>query len=230
MVRVVMRYEVVEAFVSTSGQGGVHRAVCRSTGAAVALKQIEPGALGEARIEELHDAIVARRHPGLSHQVEVFRAPALDRPDGPDVLYVVSVWVEGVTLDRRAADARLSEIVDWIRQAAEALDFLHADLTPACPLLHRDVKPTNIVVTPDGAAVLIDPGLARRGPASVTGTPYGTPGFIPPERDADPTAGSPAGDRWQLAPTLVAALLGEAAPPHRRRCCAAAGAGPPGER
>jgi hypothetical protein len=100
-------------------------------------------------------------------------------------------------------------LVDRIRQVAEALDLLHADLDPDGPLLHRDVKPSNIVVTPDGRAVLIDPGLARLGPSLVTGSPYGTPGYVPPECVADPTAGSPAADRWQLAATLVAALVGE---------------------
>jgi hypothetical protein len=222
------RYELIERVESSSGQGGVHRAVLRSelvdsgrgtvaAGTIVSLKQIDPGALGGHRIEELHEAVAARRHPGLGRQLEVFRAPPVDddvdRPGGGDVLCVTAVWVDGTTLSRRAPDASVHEIVDWTRQIAEALDFLHADVDRHGPLLHRDIKPSNIVVTPDGRAVLIDPGLARTGPSAVTGSQYGTPGFIPPECEGDPTAGSPAGDRWQLAATLVAALVGR--PPRR---------------
>jgi serine/threonine protein kinase len=103
--------------------------------------------------------------------------------------------------------------LEWNSQVGAGLDYLHADLGESPPVLHRDVKPSNIIVTPADAAVLIDPGLARLVDAHVTGTPYGSPGFIPPECDRDPGTASPASDRWQLGATLVAALLGE--PPAR---------------
>lgn len=228
------RYELVERFVSRSGQGSVHQAILRSElrtaqfellrpGIVVSLKQVATGGLGEARLEELHEAVARRRHPALGHQLEVFRGPFIsDDAETADladqnVLNVVAVWVEGRTLAVRAGEASMEEVLDWIRQIAEALDFLHADLFGDGSLLHRDIKPSNVVVTPDGKAVLIDPGLARIGPGTATGTPYGTPGFIPPECDADRTASSPAADRWQLAATLVAALLGK--PPRRVGDC-----------
>jgi len=182
------------------GQGQVVRTVDES-GAPVARKRVLHGALGADRLEEHHGALTRRRHPALVRQ------RAVERRD--DAVYVTSEWIEGETLAAWAPGASVDALVDRFRQVAEGLDVLHADLDPDGPLLHRDVKPSNIMVTPDGRAVLIDPGMARLGPSLVTGSPYGTPGFVPPECVADPTAGSPAADRWQLAATLVAALVGE---------------------
>lgn len=190
--RVGSRYE--------GGQGQVERVVDAS-GLTVARKRVPHGALGSDRLEEHHEALTRRRHPALVRQRAVERCE--------DAVYVTSDWIDGETLAAWAPGASVDALVDRVRQVAEALDVLHADLDPDGPLLHRDVKPSNIVVTSDGRAVLIDPGLARLGPSLVTGSPYGTPGYVPPECVADPTAGSPAADRWQLAATLVAALLGE---------------------
>lgn len=195
-------YEVIERVTAASGQGPVYRAV-DADGQVVSLKVLERWALGAHRVEEVHAALVRRRHQALGRQIDVFRTP------GDDRLHVVAVWVDGDTLAARAPGAPVADVLRWARQVAEALDHLHADLAPDGPLLHRDIKPSNIVVTPAGDAVLIDPGLARVGPSLATGSPYGTPGFVPPECVADHTAGSPAADRWQLAATVVAALLDE---------------------
>lgn len=195
-------YELIERVTAASGQGAVYRAADPG-GRVVSLKVLEPWAVGAHRVEEVHAALARRRHPALGRQIDVFRHP------GDDRVHVVAAWVEGETLASRAPGAALADVLRWTRQVAEALDYLHADLDPDGGLLHRDVKPSNIVVTPAGDAVLIDPGLARVGPSLATGSPYGTPGFVPPECVADATAGSPAADGWQLAATLVAALLDE---------------------
>jgi hypothetical protein len=192
--------EAADADGYEGGQGQVVRVV-NASGTAVARKRVLHGALGSDRLEELHGALTRRRHPSLVRQ------RAVERCD--DAVYVTSDWVDGETLAAWAPEASVDGLVDRVRQVAEALDVLHADLDPDGPLLHRDVKPSNVVVTPDGRAVLIDPGLARLGPSLATGSPYGTPGYVPPECIADPTAGSPAADRWQLAATLVAALVGQ---------------------
>jgi serine/threonine protein kinase len=217
-------YEVVELLKTGGGQGHVFRAVLRSdrigsrlVDAEVALKQLSTGAVGADRSEELNNIMRTRRHPQLARHLEVFRGPA-PRPagepfDDADLLYVVSVWVPGTPLITIAASATLDQLITWNRQIGEALDYLHAEVHDEGPVVHRDVKPANIIITPSSNAVLIDPGLARLTVAEATGTPWGSPGYIPPET-LDPTAGGPASDRWQLAATLVAALLGE--PPGTR--------------
>lgn len=236
-------YEVTELVTASGGQGHLFRAVLHGDrlgaaleGANVALKQYRSDAVGVERFEELSSIVGARRHPHFVRLVETFRGPAphlpADAPDGGDAVdavdedepdddhyYVASVWVPGVPLDEAVAagDVGLGEILAWIRQVGEALDFLHADVHDDGAVVHRDVKPANIIVTPGGGAVLIDPGIARVAAAGATGTPWGSPGYLPPETvdlSDGGSAGGPASDRWQLAATLVAALLGE--PPGTR--------------
>ena len=78
-------------------------------------------------------------------------------------------------------------------------------------MLHRDVKPGNIVFDGDGQAHLIDFGIARRtGDATLTATGFvlGTPDFLPPEVAAGGRA-TPSADSWQLAATIGFALCGQ---------------------
>lgn len=217
-------YEVVELLTSSGGQGYLFRARLTTErfgtdllDSEVALKQLITGAVGAERVEELAEVIRGRRHPGLAHQLEVFRGPAPvaagDETGEVDLLYVATLWVPGRTLAARVAEASLDDLLCWVLQVGHALDYLHADLHDRGRVLHRDVKPSNIVVTDEGQAVLIDPGVARLLPADATGSPYGSAGFRPPETEMDPGAGEAASDRWQLGTTLVAALLGAAPSP-----------------
>jgi len=223
-------YEVVELVTTEGGQGHLFRARLRSArlgealeGAEVSLKQFRTGAVGADRVREVADVVGARRHPHLGRQIETFHGPAPSQmadddgatDDDADLLYVASVWVPGEPLDLAATreGVTVPQVLTWVRQVGSALDYIHAEVHDEGALVHRDVKPTNVIVTPAGNAVLIDPGLARVAAAGATGTPWGSPGYLPPET-VDPAAGSPASDRWQLAATLVAVLLG--APPASR--------------
>ncbi len=221
-------YEVVELLASSGGQGYLFAARLTSDrfgpellGADVALKQLITGAVGADRVEELAEVIRGRRHPSLAHQLEVFRGPAPAvagvEAGEADLLYVATLWVPGQTLAARAAGAPIDDLLRWVSHVGHALDYLHAELHDGGPVLHRDVKPSNIIVTDDGRAVLIDPGVARVLPADATGSPYGSAGFRPPETEGDPSAGGAASDRWQLGTTLVAALLGAPPSPHEDR-------------
>jgi serine/threonine protein kinase len=95
----------------------------------------------------------------------------------------------------------------WMTMAS-ALSAAHSK-----GVLHRDVKPANVIIDPDGNPHLIDFGIARsRGDSTLTATGMmvGTPDFLAPETAAGASA-TPASDAWQLAATVSFALSG--APP-----------------
>src|SRR6266700_4189853 len=92
------------------------------------------------------------------------------------------------------------------RSLREALGSAHA-----AGVVHRDVKPGNILVTPDGRVVLTDFGIATlHGDPGLTqaGMVMGTPGFTAPERIRGEPA-TPASDLWSLGATLYAAVEGQ---------------------
>jgi serine/threonine protein kinase len=104
---------------------------------------------------------------------------------------------QGVLSDLQAA--RL-----WLTMAG-ALTAAHAK-----GVLHRDVKPANVIVDPEGMPHLIDFGIARsKGDQTLTaaGMMVGTPDFLAPET-ATGVAATPASDAWQLAATVSFALSG----------------------
>jgi hypothetical protein len=123
--------------------------------------------------------------------------------------YVVMEYVPGESLAQRIRRAsRLSpdEAARWIGQVAAALEAAHAR-----GVVHRDVKPANILITPDGSAKLADFGIARSVQdvsQTTTGVTVGTPGYLAPEvaRGSDP---APASDVWSLGATLYATVEGK---------------------
>ncbi|NDU75236.1 protein kinase [Actinomadura sp. DSM 109109] len=172
----------------------------------VALKAInlEPGRPGEAhplvaRAMREAQALARVRHPSVVEIYDLF----VD--DG--VPWLVMELVEGRTLADRVAEGPLPE-----REAAgiglQALDGL--DAVHRAGVLHRDVKPANILLAADGRVLLADFGIARlTGAASltVTNTVLGTLEFMAPEQIAGGEA-TAASDLWALGVSLFCALEG----------------------
>src|SRR5262245_22050668 len=174
----------------------------------VAIKQIvlpPMASVAEARAgyqRTLREARTAARlnHPGV---VKVF-----DVVEEDDMPWIVMELIRARPLDQVIAeDGPLPP-----KQAAQlGLSLLDA-LSNAhkAGVLHRDVKPSNVLISPEGKAILTDFGIAtvQGDPAMTqTGMVVGTPGFSPPERvrGADATAAS---DLWSLGATLYAAVEG----------------------
>ena len=101
---------------------------------------------------------------------------------GEQMRCVLREYVPGETLSQLAKDQAFTE-EEVIRIGLQLCDQLHAlhGMTP--PVIHRDIKPQNVVLRPDGTAVLIDFGIARVRTENGTDTvAFGTKGFAPPEQ------------------------------------------------
>jgi serine/threonine protein kinase len=195
-------YEIQFAL-GIGGMGEVYRAHDSRLRRDVAIKVL-PAAFGNdperlARLEQEARTLSALNHPNILAIYDIG-----EREGSP---FLVTELVEGKTLRQalEPAGTRLSvrRAVDCALQVAQALAAAHAR-----GVLHRDVKPDNIVITADGHAKVLDFGLARlvafepitaiaatRG-ATEIGTVLGTIGYMPPEVTADPSGGFVVG-RWQ---------------------------------
>ncbi len=165
------------------GMGVVYEAVQQPLGRRVALKVIRPERVGsaeaQARFWREVETIAALRHPGI---VTVFGGG-----EDQGTCYFAMELIEGRGLDeildeaaRREAAPDDERILRWTLEVAEGLVHAHA-----CGVIHRDVKPSNIRVTADERAMLLDFGVARhlaRVSLTVTGEFRGTPQYASPEQ------------------------------------------------
>ena len=200
------RYEPLEV-VGAGGQSTVLRALDHQRGRLVGLK-VRPRGSPEDEGSLLSEASILlglEPHPLLCRVLEDFFAG--------DRYFLVMDWVEGTTLAHLLAEAgggglRLPEVVHYLSQVAEALDHLHRHRPP---VVHGDVKPANVIVTPDAKAVLVDFGISHRQSAEDPASPRfalaGTAGYAAPEV-ASGHAPSPAADVFSLAATAFALLTG----------------------
>ncbi len=186
--------------------GAVWRARDRRTGQEVALK-LAHVTLDEVRRERfLREGRIAAglSHPGLVAIRDVGEVAA-GQP-GAGVPYVAYELVEGArTLDVALAGAPLRRRVELVRDAARALGAAHAR-----GVVHRDVKPQNILVDGQGRVRVADFGLALAADLerlTRTGAMVGTPAYMAPEQArSDREAVGPATDVWALGVILYLAL------------------------
>ncbi len=187
------RYRVT----STLGRGGsattflAHDLTWNTPVALKLLRASSPALLQTLRAE--FDVLRGSSHPHLSRVHDFGYLPTT----ASDVLcFYTSDPIEGVTLDRAAKKSTWPELRPAIVDVLHALRWLHA-----LGLRHGDVKPANVVVGPDGRAVLIDLGCARPLRGQPLADVSGTPAFMAPEllagRPADCTA-----DLFALGKTL----------------------------
>ncbi|PRX49995.1 serine/threonine protein kinase [Prauserella shujinwangii] len=183
------------------GFGTVWEAVDTQLGRTVALKIAHaPDRDTEQRMQREGRALAALSHP---HCVRVY-----DLVEEPDGLALVMEYLHGQSL-ATAVDTggTLDDVAAgrlWATMAS-ALSAAHDK-----GVLHRDVKPSNVIVDPAGMPHLIDFGIARsKGDSTLTATGMmiGTPDFVAPETAGGAPA-SPASDAWQLAATVSYALSG----------------------
>ncbi|SNR32874.1 Serine/threonine protein kinase [Haloechinothrix alba] len=184
------------------GFGTVWQAQDSQLGRTVALKIAHnPDHETVERMQREARALAAVDHPSC---VRVY-----DLAEEHDGLALVMEYLDGSPLsfsvdeDGPVDDVRAARLWSTLAAALLAAHDKH--------VLHRDVKPSNVIVDPSGSPHLIDFGIARsKGDASMTATGMmiGTPDYTAPEVAAGEPA-SPASDAWQLAATVSYALTGK---------------------
>jgi serine/threonine protein kinase len=214
---VLGRYRLL-SLIATGGMGEVHRAEDVRLGRVVALKRLPASSLAhrDSRRRMISEArATARlRHP---HVVTVY-----DAYDDDGNITLAMELVEGPSLRDRITEGPLSvdAVLRLIAEVASALDAAHA-----IDLVHRDVKPENVLFGRDGAAVLCDfgivkelaPGDGGEAPSARTtgGRAFetdvdavpGTPPYVSPERIRTGRT-TPAADQFSLAVVAFEALTG----------------------
>ena len=152
-----------------------------------------------------------RRRSSHPHVAAVLDYGELPRPDGHDASpqpFLVMERVQGQPLSALLADHTPLDpevAADLIAQAAEGIEAAHA-----LGIVHRDVKPGNLLVTPDGQVKVTDFGIARAAdalPLTVTGHLVGTPHYLAPEQ-AEGKGSSAASDVYSLGIVLFECLTG----------------------
>ena len=172
----------LEAELGRGAMGVVFRGFDPALGRDVAIKVVNLSAfatetdLAESRLRFQREALAAAKlsHPNI---VGIYDFGADDNKQ-----YLVMEFVDGVSLDqmlRRSAPLPHDTTIGILSQIADALDYAHAQ-----GVVHRDVKPANILLTSNGHAKLTDFGIARLCTQTVTqsGMTMGTPTYMAPEQ------------------------------------------------
>jgi hypothetical protein len=199
---------VVWAELGRGGMGVVWRAEDRVMGRQVAVKELHlPAGLGEEerrlfRERLLREARTAGRlnHPGIVTVYDVITDGGVDHivMELIEARTLADVVAESGPLDERVATAVAQQLLD-------ALGAAHDN-----GVVHRDVKPSNVMLGARGRVTLTDFGIAQSADdprLTTTGSLIGSPGYLAPER-LDGRDATPASDLWSLGATLYHAVQG----------------------
>ena len=170
-------YELVEE-IGRGGMATVCRAIDSRDRSEVAVKILSPTISGDnrfvRRFKRESSLLAGLTHPNI--------IPVVDYGESKGMVYMVLPFVKGVTLQSRIEKGRTKkrERERWIVQVADALRYAHEH-----GIIHRDVKPSNVMIDKAGNALLTDFGLAREveGSNTLTGSMLlGTPAYMAPEQ------------------------------------------------
>lgn len=217
------RYKI-EALLGRGGMGAVFRAIDTRLGSVVAIKQNlfeDPASSAtlsqvtrpedtEARRQQFENEarlLASLKHTGLPRVTDYFFVPGEGQ-------YLVMEFVEGQDFGAvvsQLGPLREPQAVGFIIEIARVLEYLHGQRPP---IIHRDIKPTNIRVTPHGQVFLVDFGVAKIGTGEKTffGAQAVTPGYSPLEQFGGDQPTDERSDIYSLSATLYTLAAGTPPP------------------
>ena len=212
---IVDKYRI-EELLGVGGFAAVYRATHLLLHSTVALKLLRRDVVARRpnmAMQLLQEARFAAR---IEHKnvVRVY-----DVTHNTSITYIVMEFIRGPSLARVIAERGPLPVHTIARIGVDTIDGLEAGLTQG--LIHRDIKPPNILLGDNGVARIVDLGLANpihdrdEGPLRES-TLVGTRGYMSPEQIADPRAVDFRSDIYSLGVTLREAATGEPPPEHRR--------------
>ncbi|GCE03495.1 serine/threonine protein kinase [Dictyobacter aurantiacus] len=205
------RYQIIKRL-GQGGMGAVYQACDLQQQRVVAVKEMSQNGLSD---EELREAIAAfTREAELLARLDHHSLPRIyEQFEDQDRRYLVMEFIEGVTLEQYLGERQQKQksletalVLDIGMQLCVVLDYLH---TRQPPIIFRDLKPANIMLTPQGQVYLIDFGIARLFRANQTKdtVALGSPGYASPEQYRQAT--SPSSDLYSLGVVLHQLLTGD---------------------
>ncbi len=196
------RYRVVRKL-GTGGMANVYLAEDQELGRRVAIKMLDDRhSQDEQFVERFRRE--AKSAAGLSHPniVSIY-----DRGEAEGTYYIAMEYLEGRTLKEllvARGPTPIAVAIDYARQILGAVGFAHRN-----GIVHRDIKPHNVVVAPDGRLKVTDFGIARSGASQMTetGSIIGTAQYLSPEQ-AKGAPVTPASDIYSVGIVLYEMLTG----------------------
>jgi serine/threonine-protein kinase len=190
--------------IGKGGMGEIYRATDTMLGRAVAVKMLPDRYAGDSDVRGrfMREALAAARLSGDPHIVTIYDVGEHDeRP------YLVMEYLSGGSLEDQLRDGPvpLGRALRWLEQAAQALDHAHA-----AGVVHRDVKPANLLLDRNDDVQVADFGIASAtglDSLTMTGTVMGTAGYLSPEQ-AQGERATPASDRYGLGVLAFELLTG----------------------
>lgn len=200
------RYEVQKQ-IGEGGMGTVYIAVDRRFGSTVAIKETlfaDPGL--RRAFEREAQLLNSLRHPALPRVSDHFTEE--------NGAFIVMEYIAGEDLSamvERDGAFALADVLRWADVLLDALDFLH---TQKMPVIHRDIKPQNLKLTPRGEIILLDFGLAKGSAseltqASMTKSVFGYSRSYAPLEQIQGAGTDPRSDLYSLAATIYHLMTGK---------------------
>jgi len=170
------RYKIIKT-IGSGGMGTVYLAESVSLGTRWAIKAIEKKASDNYDLLAEPNILKRLNHPALPRIVDI------EQDD--KYLYIIEDYIEGIPLDKQLQQRKSFDeatVIEWAKQLCNVLIYLHSQKPN--PIIYRDMKPSNIIVSADNIVKVIDFGIAREYKKdSASDTSYmGTRGYAAPEQ------------------------------------------------